>query len=632
MTKELLELITSALPNPSVVQVIQSTLNNFILTLSEYLLIPFDKEGENEGNPFYYLEEENDFSEEASVDLTALKMIKIIVDKFGDIALEQIIKLINSKLSFSEDKLLKKGILKGMEFISQNLLGKTVDHYRKIDHKQYKQIECGYRIMGKFSDEILAYQRKNSTTLNLVLLFNSFNLYQHIFLSKSHVLGRALWCINEITELAKSHEKECLTLANLSAESMSSKYDISIRIIASKALLNLMQKVELVRNNLNINIFKTNLLSMIFSNFNEIKRITYHFLKYLSKLDMKKIEVIFDTLYSEFFRELINPLCEDWLFQEICDILINLASNIKTNLYLVKPFCDFLNSLFKSSNDPLILKAMLEILNSLILHTTNDNNASSPINNIISQVISLSKNSLEVNILQSSTLCIRSYVAYYYQYIYKNNFTGLILDAAKSLLSITIPEMGCQNVGYILVHVFERLTYKVSTEILILIVHKIFKSRMPSVVQSLVLVFARLIHKNAQSILKLLSETSIENRICLKIFLDKWLLHQQLFRGKYTRSVTYSALMHIFFLKDKNIESQMVITYNPSHSNVNNEVNAPFKILCTLLRCIDIEKRSKNVTMRDEYEEETNDLNGNNLSEKNSNNENELKVDLLRLI
>jgi hypothetical protein len=34
----------------------------------------------------------------------------------------------------------------------------------------------------------------------------------------------------------------------------------------------------------------------------------------------------------------------------------------------------------------------------------------------------------------------------------------------------------------------------------------------------------------------------------------------------------------------------MVIGYNPSHSNINSEVNAPFKILSTLLRFIDNEK------------------------------------------
>lgn len=34
----------------------------------------------------------------------------------------------------------------------------------------------------------------------------------------------------------------------------------------------------------------------------------------------------------------------------------------------------------------------------------------------------------------------------------------------------------------------------------------------------------------------------------------------------------------------------MVIGYNPSHSNINSEVNAPFKILSTLLRFIDNEQ------------------------------------------
>lgn len=33
----------------------------------------------------------------------------------------------------------------------------------------------------------------------------------------------------------------------------------------------------------------------------------------------------------------------------------------------------------------------------------------------------------------------------------------------------------------------------------------------------------------------------------------------------------------------------MVIGYNPSHSNINSEVNAPFKILSTLLRFVDNE-------------------------------------------
>lgn len=38
----------------------------------------------------------------------------------------------------------------------------------------------------------------------------------------------------------------------------------------------------------------------------------------------------------------------------------------------------------------------------------------------------------------------------------------------------------------------------------------------------------------------------------------------------------------------------MVIGYNPSHANVNSEVNAPFKILSLLLRFIDNELKPTN--------------------------------------
>jgi hypothetical protein len=47
---------------------------------------------------------------------------------------------------------------------------------------------------------------------------------------------------------------------------------------------------------------------------------------------------------------------------------------------------------------------------------------------------------------------------------------------------------------------------------------------------------------NPKEIVELLSETAIENRISLKVVLDKWLLQQALFRGTYTKTVTISAL------------------------------------------------------------------------------------------
>lgn len=141
-------------------------------------------------------------------------------------------------------------------------------------------------------------------------------------------------------------------------------------------------------------------------------------------------------------------------------------------------------------------------------------------------------------------------------------------------------------------------------------VQKIYKTRMPSTLQSLVLVFARLIQTNPQEIVELLSETSVDNRISLKVVLDKWLLQQPLFRGPYTKAVSLTALLKLFMMRDSRIESLMVIGYNPSHSNINSEVNAPFKILSTLLRFLENEsqltgkKRTAHAPIVDPYGEE----------------------------
>lgn len=77
----------------------------------------------------------------------------------------------------------------------------------------------------------------------------------------------------------------------------------------------------------------------------------------------------------------------------------------------------------------------------------------------------------------------------------------------------------------------------------------------------------------------------------MKIVLDKWLLQQPLFRGAYTRTVTISSLVKMFQARDPRVETLMVIGYNPSHSNINSEVNAPFKMLSLLLRFLENESK-----------------------------------------
>ena len=47
----------------------------------------------------------------------------------------------------------------------------------------------------------------------------------------------------------------------------------------------------------------------------------------------------------------------------------------------------------------------------------------------------------------------------------------------------------------------------------------------------------------------------------------------------------------MFQARDPRVETLMVIGYNPSHSNINSEVNAPFKMLSMLLRFLENESK-----------------------------------------
>jgi len=95
---------------------------------------------------------------------------------------------------------------------------------------------------------------------------------------------------------------------------------------------------------------------------------------------------------------------------------------------------------------------------------------------------------------------------------------------------------------------------------------------MPSTIQSLIIVFARLIILFPKEILSFLMSVKVidtktnTNKSGLKVLMDKWLLHQPSFKGLYFKNVTLQALVCLFNMKDNIIETLMVIGFNPSHS------------------------------------------------------------------
>jgi hypothetical protein len=159
----------------------------------------------------------------------------------------------------------------------------------------------------------------------------------------------------------------------------------------------------------------------------------------------------------------------------------------------------------------------------------------------------------------------------------------------------TLLESGMLYIGNVIAQYFNHVERKIEVQVLEAIVRRIYKAKMPSVVQSLVLNFSRFLIIYPNDILLFLTKFQVENKVGLKILIDKWLLHQPLFRGKFFKNLSVKALTILFEIKNEIVETLMVIGYDPSHSTASIEVNAPFKILSVLIRCLNNEILQENI-------------------------------------
>ena len=69
-----------------------------------------------------------------------------------------------------------------------------------------------------------------------------------------------------------------------------------------------------------------------------------------------------------------------------------------------------------------------------------------------------------------------------------------IIEVAQKLLLPTTNEQSALCLGNFVIQIMTKIEPKIDTALLMSVVQKIYKSRMPSIVQSLVIIFARLIH------------------------------------------------------------------------------------------------------------------------------------------
>jgi hypothetical protein len=167
--------------------------------------------------------------------------------------------------------------------------------------------------------------------------------------------------------------------------------------------------------------------------------------------------------------------------------------------------------------DSSILQHSLDILSRLLKKTDPESQEHNAVIDIFPILLQIALESQDIYLLLHTTSTLRTFIAVSHEKIKERKVTKKILEVAKKMLLPETPESTAVFLGNFIIQIFSKISPKIDTDILMGVVEKIRKCRIPTIVQSLVLIYARLFLTNADKIIMFLSETSVNDKISLKV-------------------------------------------------------------------------------------------------------------------
>ena len=514
--------------------------------------------------------------------------------------------------------------------------------------------ESNLLILGSISDDLfrlkesqILSQQETENLLNFLL-----NLIKNVENENEILIGRTIWCLskllclvrNDINFLTKIFDSVSHTMIN-------KKSDLSIQLVSAQCISIICQRLISQKKEIQSKYITKDYdtLIEILNKVNEDTRfIPIENLLYLTKLSKENAlyiplhhltpvlkiyaENFNDTYVGPKILELIKIWCEDkksahYLIDKFIPIAIKVFEDFyKKNIGKTdEVFEEVKNTVMTEHSNPDIktssdmLPNLIDIICMLIKYCNEnkDENNLIWITLIVKSLCDILLLSNDVTILQHGCSLLRFYIALCKDIIKRQNQIPLLLKVIDHYLDINLYESSMLYLGNVICQFFFHIENKIIPNILENIIKRIYKAKMPSIVQSLILVYSRFIVKYPIDTINFLISIQIENRVGLKVLIDKWLLHQPLFRGKYFKNISIKALSVLYSMKNSIVESLMVIGYNPSHNVASVEVNAPCKILSVLIRCLNNEimqekiknKKTNYDDLDNENEDNENDFN-----------------------
>ena len=620
---ELIDFTVDLLKRNSVIDALRPALFTFLLCIKGYLLLPHNSIVLWKDNSNLYISEEYDEENINSVRSKTLGLIREISKEIEDEALINFIRLLIDELMKGINLDSYKEVIKLDDY---NLVKPYLEKLNNDPLYIQMRQESNLLILGNISDDLfrlkegqLLTKKETENLMNFLI-----NLIKNVEKENSILIGRTIWCLskllclvrNDIDYLTKIFESVSQTLIN-------PKSDLSIQLVSAQCISIICQRLISQKKEIQSKYITKNYdaLILILNKVNEDTRfIPIDNLLYLTKLSKENALYIplhhltpVLKIYAENFNdnyvgpkilELIKIWCEDkrsahCLIDKFIPIAIKVFEDFyKNNIGKTdEDFEEVKNTVMTEHSNPDIktssdmLPNLIDIITMLIKYCNENKDDTNLIwiALIVKSLCDILLLSNDVTILQHGCSLLRFYIALCKNIILRQNQVPLLLKVIDHYLDMSLLENSMLYLGNVICQFFFHIENKIIPNLLENIVKRIYKAKMPSIVQSLILVYSRFIVKYPIDTLNFLISIQVENRVGLKVLIDKWLLHQPLFRGKYFKNISIKALSVLYSMKNSIVESLMVIGYNPSHSVASVEVNAPCKILSVLIRCLNNE-------------------------------------------
>ena len=620
---ELIDFTVDLLKRNSVIDALRPALFTFLLCIKGYLLLPHNSIVLWKDDSNLYISEEYDEENINSVRSKTLGLIREISKEIEDEALINFIRLLIDELMKGINLDSYKEVIKLDDY---NLVKPYLEKLNNDPLYIQMRQESNLLILGNISDDLfrlkegqLLTKKETENLMNFLI-----NLIKNVEKENSILIGRTIWCLskllclvrNDIDYLTKIFESVSQTLIN-------PKSDLSIQLVSAQCISIICQRLISQKKEIQSKYITKNYdaLILILNKVNEDTRfIPIENLLYLTKLSKENALYIplhhltpVLKIYAENFNdnyvgpkilELIKIWCEDKRSAHcLIDKFIPIAIKVFEDFYrnnigkTDEVFEEVKNTVMTEHSNPDIktssdmLPNLIDIITMLIKYCNENKDDTNLIwiALIVKSLCDILLLSNDVTILQHGCSLLRFYIALCKNIILRQNQVPLLLKVIDHYLDMSLLENSMLYLGNVICQFFFHIENKIIPNLLENIVKRIYKAKMPSIVQSLILVYSRFIVKYPIDTLNFLISIQVENRVGLKVLIDKWLLHQPLFRGKYFKNISIKALSVLYSMKNSIVESLMVIGYNPSHSVASVEVNAPCKILSVLIRCLNNE-------------------------------------------